>query len=357
MDSHILLKRLMATGLGVMLLAAACTPATTDATPIGTESGVNTQVVSSPAATAQATEGTAVGTEMATSEATAMSTEMATPEATAMSTAVGTEPATTGTPNAEVESSVLLSSELIGSEIVDQNGDEIGEVHDLLVNSQGLVQYVVFDAEDYLDEQSTDATPVATSEANGEDDGVRAVAFTEFTVNQASDDDEQVLVYNGTADSLNSMGSFNDELFSDDAFVIDASQSNVAADITYDGLIRLSQVDDFDLQNADGDELGEINDVIVDASQGMVTYGVVDFGGFLGLGEQTVAVPWNLLTVHKTDENANLMLEATKDTLENAPTIDLGDWPKWSERVDTNTDWSIDWESQINTFWNGAASQ
>ena len=100
----------------------------------------------------------------------------------------------------------------------------------------------------------------------------------------------------------------------------------------------------------------ELEELIVDVPQGKVAYGVVDFGGFLGLGEQSTAVPWDMFAVQTTGDTPNLMLDVTADSLENAPTIDLGAWPSWPERVEGQDGWTTDWDAQIRTFWSGAAS-
>jgi sporulation protein YlmC with PRC-barrel domain len=262
--------------------------------------------------------------------------------------------------------SVLLSSELIGSMVVDNTGDEVGEVQELLVDDQGAVQYAVLDATTYLNDRVTEptgtpeATPQADATATMGEEGIVAVPLTNLTVNtnMAADGDEgQVLVYNGTADDLRAMGAFDTTLLDQDGFFIDTTESEVASNITYDGLIRVSRFADFNLQNAEGDELGQVQDLIVDVNQGMVSYGVVDFGGFLGIAEQTSAVPWTQFTIDRTSDTPGFRLDATADTLETAPTIDVSAWPSWPERIEGQGDWNMDWDSQIRTFWNGAASQ
>jgi hypothetical protein len=252
-------------------------------------------------------------------------------------------------------------------------------VQELLIDNTGAVQYVIVDAEDFLDgngnavaTQMTDSTPAASETQTGEtpmptaavdatDDmatGWVAVPLSQFMVNMAGmDNEDQVLVYQGTAADLSSLGSFDATLLDADGFLIDSADSDVAANITYDGLIRVSRFTDFNLMNTEGDDLGEVEDLIVDVPQGMVSYGVVDFGGFLGIGEQSTAVPWDMFTVQTTSETPNLMLDITADSLENAPVIDLGSWPSWPERVEGQGEWMTDWDAQIRTFWNGAASQ
>jgi sporulation protein YlmC with PRC-barrel domain len=369
-----MLKRLVAASAATMLLAAACTPAATS-TPAATA------VVNSPMPTLP-TSGTPLGTEMMTPEGTAMSTEMVTPAGTEMTTPMGTEmttpmgtemttpmgtemPAMTGTPNAMNEPAVLLSSELVGSTVVDSNNAEVGTVQELLVDDQGAIQYVIIDATDYMNGRVTSdqATPMATAEPAATDtmmdEGIVAVPMMDLTINAAATDDtdSQVLLYNGTADDLHSMGGFDTALLDQDGFLIDTTDSQVAADMTYDGLIRVSKFGDFNLQNAEGDDLGEVEDLVVNVSQGQVTYGVVDFGGFLGIGETSTAVPWDQFTINRQSDTPGFRLDVTSDQLENAPSIDTSAWPDWPERIEGQGDWNMDWDNQIHTFWSGAASQ
>jgi sporulation protein YlmC with PRC-barrel domain len=65
-------------------------------------------------------------------------------------------------------------------------------------------------------------------------------------------------------------------------------------------------------------KMGEIMDVLVDRD-GKVTALIIGVGGFLGLGEKDVAVPFNAVQV--TNKNNNkwyLVMNSTKDALKNA---------------------------------------
>ncbi|MDO5605172.1 MAG: PRC-barrel domain-containing protein [Paracoccus sp. (in: a-proteobacteria)] len=48
----------------------------------------------------------------------------------------------------------------------------------------------------------------------------------------------------------------------------------------------------------DGDSIGRVNDLIVDAQNGQMIAAIIGVGGFLGIGEKQVAVPWKQLTVN-----------------------------------------------------------
>ncbi|MFG1426966.1 PRC-barrel domain-containing protein [Roseixanthobacter glucoisosaccharinicivorans] len=68
-----------------------------------------------------------------------------------------------------------------------------------------------------------------------------------------------------------------------------------------------------------GDEnLGEVNDVLLDRN-GAVVGAVIGVGGFLGVGEKDVAVPFNALELVRNTNGDSLVLRKSKDELKAAP--------------------------------------
>ena len=53
--------------------------------------------------------------------------------------------------------------------------------------------------------------------------------------------------------------------------------------------VRASQLICKNVENAQGDNLGEIKDLILDVNNERVFYTVLEFGGFLGMGEKLFA--------------------------------------------------------------------
>jgi len=89
--------------------------------------------------------------------------------------------------------------------------------------------------------------------------------------------------------------------------------------------------------NAAKEDLGTIEDVIIDTRTSGVTCAILSFGGFLGLGDKHFAIPWRVLDFHPAEGYAVLKLE--KERLENAPGFKTGEWPdmgdaEWTCRVD-----------------------
>lgn len=81
-----------------------------------------------------------------------------------------------------------------------------------------------------------------------------------------------------------------------------------------------------DVTNPAGEDLGNVEEIMLDINGGRIAYAVLSFGGFLGLGDKYFAVPWDALTVD-TEEHA-FILDVDKETLENAPGFDKDNWPQ-----------------------------
>lgn len=67
------------------------------------------------------------------------------------------------------------------------------------------------------------------------------------------------------------------------------------------------------------EKIGEVNDLLLDRSSGAVLAAVIGVGGFLGIGEKNIAVPFQNIKVTKKDDRERLVLNTTKDELKTAP--------------------------------------
>ena len=66
-------------------------------------------------------------------------------------------------------------------------------------------------------------------------------------------------------------------------------------------------------------KIGEIEDVLLDRGDGKVTALIIGVGGFLGIGEKDVAVPFNTVKITSKGNNKwYLVMNATKDELRSA---------------------------------------
>ena len=67
-----------------------------------------------------------------------------------------------------------------------------------------------------------------------------------------------------------------------------------------------------------GEDLGRVVDVLADAS-GRVRVAIIDFGGFLGVGNHRIAVDWPLLRFNPDVHNPSLLLSVNPEKLATAP--------------------------------------
>jgi sporulation protein YlmC with PRC-barrel domain len=99
---------------------------------------------------------------------------------------------------------------------------------------------------------------------------------------------------------------------------------------TSDGrFVRASKLIGKDVRNAQGEDLGDIKDVIVDINNSRVHYVVLEFGGFLGMGEKHFAYPMRVFKA--SADKDELVLNVDKERLKKAPGFDKDKSPDWND--------------------------
>jgi sporulation protein YlmC with PRC-barrel domain len=103
-------------------------------------------------------------------------------------------------------------------------------------------------------------------------------------------------------------------------------------------LISSEDVEGTHVYGVDGKKIGEIDHLMIDKISGRVTYAVISFGGFLGLGHSHYPVPWAAL---KYDPNlGGYITGITEEKLKDAPAFSDD---AWSDRS---------WEAQVHKHYN-----
>jgi sporulation protein YlmC with PRC-barrel domain len=121
---------------------------------------------------------------------------------------------------------------------------------------------------------------------------------------------------------------------------------------------RISKLLDYDVWNQNGDQIGKMDDVVLNFDKTNISYAVIGTGGFLGIGEKEVLVPWNLLQVQTAgngpagDQNA-IVYTGDQNLYQNYPDVDL------STLLPRAGQPAADWDAAIQNYWqnggNGAA--
>ena len=79
------------------------------------------------------------------------------------------------------------------------------------------------------------------------------------------------------------------------------------------------------VKNPQGQDVGDLKQLMLDPHTGRVMYAVVAMGGFLGMGEKTVIVPWNALEVAR--DGKSLVLNVSPQMLQQASAYEKGKEP------------------------------
>jgi len=107
------------------------------------------------------------------------------------------------------------------------------------------------------------------------------------------------------------------------------ARSNVRRDITQ--VHRASKVIGMDVENAQGDDLGDITDLVLDFDNGQIAYVVVGSGGVLGVGDTLHAVPWRSLKLN--DKMDKFVINTDKNQWKNAPGFNKDEWPPVADKA------------------------
>ena len=83
------------------------------------------------------------------------------------------------------------------------------------------------------------------------------------------------------------------------------------------------------VENPQNEGLGKIENLAIDPHSGRIIYGVLSYGGILGIGDKLFAIPWSALTLDT--DNKCFILDVSKERLEQAPGFDKDHWPSQAD--------------------------
>ena len=99
---------------------------------------------------------------------------------------------------------------------------------------------------------------------------------------------------------------------------------------------RVSDLLKTTVENRHGEKLGTIQDLMVGAD-GCLKYAILSHGGFLGIGDVLIPIPFDALMTG--DQKGTAVLDIDKQTLEKALSFESKTWPdfsaaEWNEKID-----------------------
>ncbi|MBI3883496.1 MAG: PRC-barrel domain-containing protein [Sphingobacteriales bacterium] len=93
------------------------------------------------------------------------------------------------------------------------------------------------------------------------------------------------------------------------------------------------------VENASGEHLGKIKEVMLDINKGIIEYYVIEFSGSFWETDKYFAIPADMITVEQ--DKRVFILDKTRKELEDSPGFDKTHWPE------TN----LHYYSSNETYW------
>jgi sporulation protein YlmC with PRC-barrel domain len=108
-------------------------------------------------------------------------------------------------------------------------------------------------------------------------------------------------------------------------------------------LISSEDVEGTNVYDLNAKKIGEIDHLMIDKVSGRVTYAVMSFGGFIGLGHSHYPIPWGAL---KYDTRVNgYVTSITEKQLKDAPAFSDDSWGdrNWEQQTYKHYNVTPDW--------------
>jgi sporulation protein YlmC with PRC-barrel domain len=200
---------------------------------------------------------------------------------------------------------LVRSEKVLGAAVYDANGKQIGEIKDVVFDENtGGATRAVLSVGDYLG-IGDQLTPVEWNKINAVRTDNNNCRFT-VTATKADLQKEQSFGPDNWPDFTNGWNGEN---------------------VQGKKLVRMSQANDADLYDTNGNQIGGIKDLMLDTQSGRIAYAVVTFSNdFINRGDKLTMVPWNLVR-QSQQPSPGYVLHANRSQLENATYFSPNQWP------------------------------
>jgi sporulation protein YlmC with PRC-barrel domain len=250
---------------------------------------------------------------------------------------------TSGSMSGKTTNVLQSANRIMGADVKSNSDEKLGSVKELIVNqNKDDVQYVIISAEDKLHPVPFTALKCSSTEdMNKPSDGNQSneeKTSTQLTLNISKDQFRQAPTVDSIDTTALSSSSLKQKV---DSFYSQQMQENQSmwgrmksemkermpqsmkekmgtseTEGQSANLIKASDLIGMDVKSLNDEQLASIKDLVIDSRKGNVAYGLLGYGGVLGVREKVAAVPWSAISVQPDQSTAKL--DATQDKLDSA---------------------------------------
>lgn len=237
---------------------------------------------------------------------------------------------------------------LIGQEVVDANGDKVGDIDSVMVAESGEVTSVVVDVSGWLESEKlvalnwsdlqmgendkivtsmTKETAESAAAYTYKDESLRGQVMTEsgerYAAGEAPAEETQDAATADTTDADAGAAATGTATGAATGAAATADADTQAEDagsavVNADGSLNASKLIGLDVESAQDEKVGDIGEVVL-GKEGEVQGVVVDVGGFLGIGSHPVLLDWSEVNLASQDGQDRAVINLSKEKLEQLP--------------------------------------
>jgi sporulation protein YlmC with PRC-barrel domain len=261
--------------------------------------------------------------------------------------ATTTNTTNTNATNADVDTNMGVTAvdagKLIDKDVYDANGDKVGAIDSVIVDTNGKVSSVVLDVGGWLSSKKLISVPWKDLKSSA--DGKITTTMTKDQAQAAADykykqDQARGKVQTANGDLYNSPNTAQNSTMSNGGAgapttnqqttangntTQDASQSTASSGSIMgtpvknsDGSLNASQVIGMTVVNKNNESIGKIGELVM-GNDGKVSGVVVDVGGFLGIGTHPVLLDWKQISMVDQNGSTQAVVNESKDQLKQMP--------------------------------------
>ena len=238
-------------------------------------------------------------------------------------------------------SHVFRSADLIGLDVRNKAGEEIASINDLVIDlKSGEVRYAALSSG-------------GVAGFGGKMFAVPWHAMT-FMMGEPNKTDSRYFVFDVTKQQLEQSEGFDTSKWPNvadpkwasmvkgehQAKTEEHADSANRPTVAYETVFRASKIKGLDVRNDANEDLGDVDEVVIDVTKGHVKYLVLSHGTILTGGNKLFAIPLSAITLAHASDKSYILFNVSQDTLKNAPGFDKNNWPNmgdpaWTRNVDS----------------------